>query len=283
MTYTFKYSSLAIIIFTWEKNKGYGDDHAFECEAENLIEAFLKFKGKVLDSLGEGKEANVYEILKDGVRIWYSDLENVSKTGDFTYGGDSCTKKASDFRQTEACKYKAFWYEDYLASKGYFDLCLLSGLTIERQIAFCDILENPLEFNEKYIVPRSSVSEDKVMFLAMYPMEDAQLEDGYTKTYKELIRRLNENPVNYVKELSDWKHVYNSEKYVYYDPTRPLVFMDVTKQYADHIDYYHRLTSAFKEIRKGYEWLPWSHQSKKPETLEKAKEVFKKYDLEDVI
>ena len=159
----------------------------------------------------------------------------------------------------------------------------MNGLTIERQIAFCDILENPLEFNEKYIVPRDSVSNHKEMFLATYPMEDANLNDGYTKTYKELIKRLNENPVNYITELSDWKHVYDSEKYVYYDPTRPLVFMDVTKQYEDHVDYYHRLTSAFSEIRKGYEWLPWSHQSQKPETLEKAKEVFEKYNLEDVI
>ena len=282
MIYTFRYSKLYLNIFTWESNKYYEDDSVFECEAENLIEAFLKFKGEVLDSLSKGKEANIYEILKDGVRIWYSDLENLSKEYSFTYGGD-WVKRASDFRQTEDCKHKAFWTEDYLASKGYFELCSLNDLTIERQIAFCDILENPLEFNEKYIVPRSSVSEDEVMFLAMYPMEDVQLEDGYIKTYKELIKRLNANPVNYVKELSDWKHVYDSEKYVYYDPTRPLVFMDVKKQYADHIDYYHRLTSAFNEIRKGYEWLPWSHQSQKPETLEKAKEVLKKYNLEDVI
>lgn len=282
MTYTFRYSRLYLNIFTWENNKYYEDDSVFECEAENLIEAFLKFKGEVLDSLSKGKEANIYEILKDGVRIWYSDLENLSKEYSFTYGGD-WVERASDFRETEDCKYKAFWTEDYLASKGYFELCSLNGLTIERQIAFCDILENPLEFNEKYIVPRSSVSKDEVMFLAMYPMEDTQLEDGYTKTYKELIKRLNENPVNYVKELSDWKHVYDSEKYVYYDPTRPLVFMDVKKQYADYIDYYHRLTSAYNEIRKGYEWLPWSHQSQKSETLEKAKEVFKKYNLEDKI
>lgn len=282
MIYTFKYSSFYLNIFTWKSSKDHGDDHAFECEAENLIEAFLKFKDKVLDSLGKGKEANIYEILKDGVRIWYSDLENLSKKESFTYGGD-WVDRASDFRETEDCKHKAFWTEDYLASKGYFELNELNGLTIERQIAFCDILENPLEFNEKYIVPRSSVSEDEVMFLATYPMEDTCLEDDYTKTYKELIRRLNENPVNYVTELSDWKHVYNSEKYVYYDPTRPLVFMDVTKQYADHVDYYNRLTSAFKEIRKGNEWPPWSLQSQKPETLEKAKEVFKKYNLEDVI
>ena len=282
MIYTFRYSKLYLNIFTWEGNKYYEDDSVFECEAENLIEAFLKFKGEVLDSLSKGKEANIYEILKDGVRIWYSDLENLSKEYSFTYGRD-WVERASDFRQTEDCKHKAFWTEDYLASKGYFELCSLNDLTIERQIAFCDILENPLEFNEKYIVPRSSVSEDEVMFLAMYPMEDVQLEDGYIKTYKELIKRLNANPVNYVKELSDWKHVYDSEKYVYYDPTRPLVFMDVKKQYADHIDYYHRLTSAFNEIRKGYEWLPWSHQSQKPETLEKAKEVLKKYNLEDMI
>ena len=282
MTYTFRYSKLYLNIFTWESNKYYEDDSVFECEAENLIEAFLKFKGEVLDSLSKGKEANIYEILKDGVRIWYSDLENLSKEYSFTYGRD-WVERASDFRQTEDCKHKAFWTEDYLASKGYFELCSLNDLTIERQIAFCDILENPLEFNEKYIVPRSSVSEDEVMFLAMYPMEDVQLEDGYIKTYKELIKRLNANPVNYVKELSDWKHIYDSEKYVYYDPTRPLVFMDVKKQYADHIDYYHRLTSAFNEIRKGYEWLPWSHQSQKPETLEKVKEVLEKYNLGDVI
>ena len=282
MVYMFRYSKLYLNIFTWESNKYYEDDSAFECEAENLIEAFLKFKEGVLDSLSKGKEANIYEILKDGVRIWYSDLENLSKEYSFTYGGD-WVERASDFRKTEDCEHKAFWTEDYLASKGYFELCSLNGLTRERQIAFCDILENPLEFNEKYIVPRSSVSKDEVMFLAMYPMEDVQLEDGYIKTYKELIKRLNANPVNYVKEFSDWKHVYDSEKYVYYDPTRPLVFMDVKKQYADYIDYYNRLTSAYNEIRKGYEWLPWSHQSQKPETLEKAKEVFKKYNLEDVI
>lgn len=282
MIYTFRYSKLYLNTFTWESNKYYEDDSVFECEAENLIEAFLKFKDGVLNSLSKCKEANIYEILKDGVRIWYSDLENLSKEYSFTYGRD-WVERASDFRNTEDCKHKAFWTEDYLASKGYFELCSLNSLTIERQIAFCDILENPLEFNEKYIIPRGNVSEDKVMFLAMYPMEDVQLEDGYTKTYKELIKRLNANPVNYVKELSDWKHVYDSEKYVYYDPTRPLVFMDVTKQYADHIDYYHRLTSAFNEIRKGYEWLPWSHQAAKPETLEKAKEVFKKYNLEDEI
>ncbi len=89
--------------------------------------------------------------------------------------------------------------------------------------------------------------------------------------------------MNYVKDFSDWKHIYDSEKYVYYDPTRPLVFMDVKKQYADHVDYYNRLTSAFAEIRKGNEWSPWSHQSQKPETLEKAKKVFKKYGLEGII
>ncbi len=64
MVYTFKYSSLYLNIFTWEKNKYYRDDHPFECEAENLIEAFLKFKGEVLDSLGKGKEANVFQLPK---------------------------------------------------------------------------------------------------------------------------------------------------------------------------------------------------------------------------
>ena len=130
-----------------------------------------------------------------------------------------------------------------------------------KKFKILSILENPIIFNPNAIKPSKKYYSKEKRVTFFKPGIFSSNEEKRIEEFKLFIDFLNLDPVRVFTShwIQDCKHVMPDDyEFVYSDEeNRPDIFTSLKDDYKNHEEAYFNLLHAYRDIRKGYEHLPF--------------------------